>query len=411
MEQVTSSTRRCENWLQTYRDYVLPRTDAPESFVRWSGIFTLAAALRRRVWLPKQYLGLWDCYPFLYVMFVAPPGFRKSTTIRSGSEVLLSQVPELEHFAGPEMFTKEAVLEQMAEAPEASMHLVIDEFSDVMQKAGQNRNGIYEFFTSMFDGKMKIHAKTKTSGNAFLEKPCMNFFTGTTPGWIKENMPEGMIVGGFASRFVIVFETKPRLRQTFFDGVESPDPNRTFPELERDLLLDLMHISSQLAGEFQIEPEALEFIRRWTENEENYKFRNEKMAGYMNRKFTLIAKIAMIQSVSRKDELVLTVDDWKSAINLIEANEAGMEELFGGMGKNRFAVDVKNIISYVVGMHTFTDKPVTYAMILNQFQAAAEPRILKDLISLAVDMRAIRASEKVIDGELHTIFEPMTEGM
>lgn len=397
-----TSTRRCENWLQTYRDYILPRTDAPESFVRWSGIFALAAALRRRVWISKSDLGLWDCYPYIYLMFVGPPGFRKTTTIEKGADVLLRQVPELEQFTGPEFFTKEAILEKLSTSSEASMHLIVGEFSDVFQRAGKDRAGVYEFLTSMFDGKAQISNITKSAGSLFLEKPCLNFFTATTPGWIKENMPEGMISGGFASRMIFVHENRPRIRQTFFRDVQGD-----FLGMERDLLADLMHISSQLAGPFTIPKDSYDFMDMWTRDETNYKFRNEKMAGYMQRKFTLISKVAMIYSVATKDDLVLTIDDWKAGINMIESNEAGMEELFGGMGKNRYAVDVQNIISYVVGMSTFTAEPVTYAMILNNFQATAEPRILKDLISLAVDMRALRVKNMMVSGEMHTVFFPM----
>ena len=76
-----TSVRRCDNWLLAYRDYILPRTDAPESFVFWSGVFAISSVLRRRVKFPKRILGLWDCYPHMYLMFVGPPGMRKTTAI------------------------------------------------------------------------------------------------------------------------------------------------------------------------------------------------------------------------------------------------------------------------------------------------------------------------------------------
>lgn len=403
------TTRRCANWLQTYREYILPRTDAPESYVQWSGLFALAAALRRKVWLPKSDLGLWECYPYVYIMFVGPPGFRKTTTIEKGAQVLLEQIPELEPFRSPDLFTKESILERMSMSSEASMHLVVGEFSDVFQIAGRDRAGIYEFLTSMYDGKTKLDRTTKTSGSLYLEKPCLNFFTATTPGWIRENMPDGMISGGFASRMLIVNEDQPRIRQTFFRGVE---PNKSsgysdFLTMEKDLLLDLMHISTQLAGPFNLPNDSYDFIDNWTKDEQNYKFKNEKMAGYMQRKFTQIAKIAMLHSVAMSDAMTLTEVDWRYAINMVESTEAGMEKLFGGMGKNKYAVDVQNIISYVKGITTYMHKPVTYAELLTNFHAAAEPRILDDLIELAVNMRAIKSENTYIDGVPHTIFTPM----
>lgn len=385
--------RRCENWLLTYRDYILPRTDAPESYVFWSGIFTLSSAVRRKIWIPKKYLGLWSCYPYLYVMFVGPPGARKTTTIDNGSRVLLDQIEGIR--SGPSVFTKEAIIEKLQQSNDASMYLVIGEFSDIFQKAGKDRSGIYEFFTSMFDGSMNYEAATKSHGTAFLEKPCINFFSATTPGWITDNMPEGVITGGFASRVIFVYEDGPRVNKMFFDDVVGP-----FEQLEKDLLIDLLHISKELAGEFSFSDDGLKAAKEWSSLPHPQRLmKNDKLGGYLNRKKTHVAKLAQIHSIATKDELVITAEDWAFGVHAIETTEAGLEKIFTGVGKNRYTTEIDKIVAFVRSMNFFTKTPTPRSEILRNFMHSAEPRILNDLLQFAVDGKLLHCKERYENGE------------
>lgn len=404
-------TRRCTNWLTSFRNYILPLTDAPESYIFWSGVFVLSCALRRRVWIPKfsakrgtHLLGLWNSYPYLYLMFVGPPGFRKTTTILKGEE-LIRQVDGLR--PGPTFFTKESILEKLQQSTDASMYMIVGEFSDVFQKAGKDRAGIYEFFTSMFDGKVDLESATKSSGTVFLNKPCLSFFSATTPGWINKNMPEEVISGGFASRVIFVYEDKPRVTKTWFDDVKGD-----FQTLETDLLLDLIHISTKLQGEFDIEPKALEFIRNWSENPANFATKNEKLAGYMNRKFTHISKLAQIHSAATKDELVITIEDWIFAIDALTSIEPGLEQVLGGVGNNKYASDMMNIVTFINGMSAMRpSEPVTHEEILDTFKSRAEPRMIRDILQYIVEAKMVQFETTLLNGDIAHIYKPMPRKM
>lgn len=54
-------------------------TEVPKLFHRWSMLAGIGALLGRRVWVNA---GIDLYYPNLYVMFVAPPGTKKSTAIK-----------------------------------------------------------------------------------------------------------------------------------------------------------------------------------------------------------------------------------------------------------------------------------------------------------------------------------------
>jgi hypothetical protein len=146
--------RRCANWITSFHDWIYPRSEAPQQYIFWSGIFCLAAALRRKVVIPKRILGTWECPPYMYVMFVGPAGMRKTTTARMGTD-LMEPIPSLSK--PPTFITKEAIVDSLLTSPDSSMMLLIEEFSDIMQKG--NSGEMYEFLTSMFDGKKEVPAK------------------------------------------------------------------------------------------------------------------------------------------------------------------------------------------------------------------------------------------------------------
>lgn len=394
--------RRCKNWFKTYRDFVLPLTDSPESFIFWSGIFTIASCLRRRVYVGKKYLGKWTCYPNMYIMFVGPPGMRKTTAIDFGARELLTQIPQLHE--GPDVFTKEAILEEMQASADNSIYLTIGEFSNIFQKAGKDRAGMYEFLTDMFDNKTKFSARTKASGNIFVENPTLHFFSATTPGWITDNMPEGVISGGFASRCIWIYEEKLRIRKSLFNDVEG-----NFSELEKDLLLDLMRIAS-LEGEFEINQEAQDAINKWTEAGHPLELeKNDKLGGYLNRRFKHTLTLAMLHSAAEKDELVITLEDWEWACDTIKTIEPNLEKIFKGVGKNPYTSEIDKIVAYVRLLNISTGEVVPMSEVLAQFQHVAEPRILKDILEFAVSSKKLWYKE--MNGEYQFAIPELMEKM
>lgn len=329
-------------------------------------------------------------------MFVGPPGVRKTTTIKFGSEVILSKLGmDGVIQSGPDIFTKEAIIERMQSVHDNSMYFVVGEFSDIFQKSGKDRDAMYEFFTSMYDGKETFVSATKASGNFNLERPCLNFFTATTPGWVGKHMPEEVITGGFASRVIFVYEEKPRIYKSFFDDVEGD-----FAGLEQKLAEDLAYIAKEISGEFTFTKEARDFAADWSATPPDpVLLSNEKLGGYLNRKFTQVAKLAQIHSLATKNELIIEKVDWEFGIHAIETTEAGRIQLFGSVGKNRYAEEVKRIVAFVRATNFFTNAPVPKHIILANFMHSAEPRLLNDLIRVAADSKLLKAVPDWSSGE------------
>src|SRR3989304_116541 len=92
-------SRRCDDWLKAFVDYA-SYGEAPLKFLFWTGISTIAGALRRRVWIDQKFF---QWVPNFYIVLVAPPGIvSKSTTANVGMN-LLRKLEEIKF--GPDVIT------------------------------------------------------------------------------------------------------------------------------------------------------------------------------------------------------------------------------------------------------------------------------------------------------------------
>lgn len=359
--------RRLENWLESFGAWALPRCDAPEPFVFWAGVYAIAAALRRQVVIPKKHLGAWECFPHLYIMFVGPPGMRKTTSMMEFAQPLLSQVGGLR--TGPTYFTKEILTQQMIDAPDTSCYLMVGEFSDLMQK---NKSGeMYDFLTSMYDNKPTLEVGTMMRGVQVGKKPSLNMFTATTPAWIAKNMTDGVIGGGFASRLIFVYADQLRSPRLIYT---SRMKELQTDEVEKDLLNDLIEISN-LSGEFELEEGMEDYLNDWNLNHANTPPVDPRFMGYHSRKPMMVLKLAMIHSVATGSDLVLKKEDFDWGVKAIERTEPNHHKIFGGVGKNEYVFDMDAITGFVLVNGRVEEKEI-----YDQFRAVASPDKLSELI-------------------------------
>src|SRR6516162_4021230 len=100
------------NWLKAYMDYTRD-SESPNTFHFWTGVSTLAGALRRRVWIDMK---KFQWTPNFYIILVGPPGVAaKSTSISMGMN-LLSQIKGVKF--GPESMTWQALAKDLEDAIE-----------------------------------------------------------------------------------------------------------------------------------------------------------------------------------------------------------------------------------------------------------------------------------------------------
>lgn len=367
-------------------DWSLPRSEAPESYHIWAGLFTLASVLKRKVLVPKKYLGGWEVSPTLFIIFVAPPGKARKSTTAFYAEDLLRQVPQVKMASSA--MTKEVLLKKLADVVDSSISIFSSEFAVFIQKSGVE---MFDLLTHLFDANKDISSETLSRGIDFAEKPCVNLLAATTPDWISANMPESIIGGGFASRVIFVFEEKKRRSKLYHTDFDQA----TALKVKQDLVDDLCHLATDIEGEYAITEQAQSFMEKWyEENDERNPVSNYRLEGYYQRKPAHIHKVAMLFKASYSDELVLEIQDFETAIKLLDNLEKKLPKTFANIGKNQYTTEMDRIVDFVAMKGSVHERDIKA-----KFYHAAQPYILKQLIDALISMGRLKLINSLGTGE------------
>jgi hypothetical protein len=329
--------RAFDNWLKAYVAHQR-YSESPTRFHFWTGVATVAGALRRRVWIDMK---IFQWTPNFFIILVGPPGTaKKSTTIRQGL-YLLNHVKGIRF--GPQSLTWQALLEALAEAQEgvelpgkakpeimSCLTVGVSELGNFLRP--DNRE-FMDFLIEMWDGqKGTFSRRTVMRGQQEILHPWLNLIGCTTPAWLKDNFPEIMIGGGLTSRVVFVYGDRKR-QLVAYPGLEVPGPDY---DREEALLIRDLQLISMLKGQCNLTPDAIEWGESWYE-EHNTKSRpthlnSERFAGYLDRKQTHIHKLAIVLSAAQRNDLKITADDLIEACAHITDLETDMVNVFASIG-------------------------------------------------------------------------------
>ena len=343
--------RHHKDWLTAFMEYA-SFAEAPKRMHFWTGVSTIAGALRRRVWIDQAYFR-W--YPNFYVIFVAPPGIVSKSTTASIGMKLLRRVPGI-HF-GPDVCTWQSLVTSFAESTEmfevgkgsgewytmSTLTLESSEFGNLFNP--QDREMV-DLFVSLWDGKEGAFEKhTKGSGKDSIENPWINMIACTTPSWIAGNFPEYIVGGGFTSRCVFVYADQKE-KYIAYPSLHVP-PN--FKAAGDKLVEDLTSIAD-LAGEYRLTPDAIQWGEAWYHA--HYKARDPHMAderfgGYMARKQSHIHKLAMIVAASESEALWITAEHLSLSATMTTDLESDMNKVFSKIGKSDDSTYADRLVQYV----------------------------------------------------------------
>ena len=188
------ASRHFSDWLQAFVQFA-SYGEAPTKMYFWTGVSTIAGALRRRVWIAQKYF---QWVPNNYIILVAPPGIVSKSTTASIGMSLLKEVPGVNF--GPDVVTWQKLVEDMAKSaemvywPERELYLPMScvtisssEFGTLLDP---NNREMVDVLVSLWDGQPGAFKKaTKTSGSDSIENPWINIIACTTPSLIAGNFP------------------------------------------------------------------------------------------------------------------------------------------------------------------------------------------------------------------------------
>jgi len=336
--------RLAGNWIEGFKFYT-KETEAPDSFLVWTAIFIISAALERRVF---THWGYFKYYPNMYMLFVAPAGCRKSTAMRFAKHFLAeAKVP-----TSSDTLSREMLIEQMIERGRDAQALGIlsDEFMHFIQTSGAN---MITMLTEMYDCPDNWEYGTKKRSTETIPAPYLCLLGGLIPHRIRELDPR-FIESGLASRTVLIVEDTPRFRRA------RPAVTNEMLKMREALIADLMHIVKNVKGEMRWTVEAEDWFTHWYENTH---FAEETKAevsfqGYYSRKPTQLVRLAQIMSIAESDETVIEKGHLLSALGLLESAEGSMLHLFGAMGRNPLAGELQRIADEITAAGGLSKKEI-----------------------------------------------------
>lgn len=341
-------SRKLKDWLRTYVDYA-SHTEAPKLMHFYAGVWAVAGALRKKVWI-DQVAFRW--IPNFFIIFVAPPGIVSKSTTAGMAEDILREVPGIKF--GPDVVTWPALVTAFASScesyeydggyhPMSPLNLIASELGNLIDPSDK---GMVNLFIDLWDGRKGLDKQTKGSGKDLVEGPWINMLGCTTPHWIADNMPAAAVGGGLTSRCIFVYaEDKERF---------IPYPKFNFPpdvrQIREDLIHDLEWISLNLCGEYELTPEAREWGERWYEHHWKVAAKevdDDRLDGYIARKQTHIHKLAIVIAAAQRDELFITQEDLALSELMLQETEKNLTKVFSRIGVSEESMHAERLLAYI----------------------------------------------------------------
>lgn len=334
--------RQVEDWVDGFME-ACAGVEAPDRFKLFAGIGALAGAMQTKVVLPfsdtRRY------YPNMYVIFVAPPGFRKSGAVNEAFDYLRLALGKDNYQRGPDDVTSASLYEEFQAVSRrlpdpldprgysvaSPLLCAPDELASFLD---MDDRSLITALTLVWDVRADPFRKiTKTQGNNTVVKPWMLLLGGTTPAWIQGNMPASEFEGGFGSRCIFVWSDEAVKPIPFEDEIVGEEHR-----IKKGMLVeDLKHIYQNVSGRVVLSGAAREWYREWYRH--NNEVRRPKcteaaFAGYLARRQVHMLKLSMVLSVSESDSLRVEEKHMERAAAILDDQEEGMQRVFGFVSRN-----------------------------------------------------------------------------
>ena len=380
---------------------------SPDNYIDFGWYYLISASLQRRVWVGPTHAPL---FPNIYVILVGEPGLGKGIVIKPVSEILkfhklqdpgvnpkyaaaLSGIEkkqieivakddyekalEIENgfekgkdnrnksYEKPLLFpvaadatTYEALIKSMAKSlrrinymekngddqevmkiySHSSLAFCLEEISSLFRKHTEDT---VHFLIQAYDAGDYTY-DTKTQGKDRVRRCCLNFFGGTTPGFMQSTFNDQLLTEGFSSRTFFIFATTNRKTAVFI-----PDLTAEQRQHRQDII-DHVEKLSHLYGKCYISPADMQWLEDWWK--EAYKNRpniNPKLNPYYARKQIHVLKLATAIHFGESTEMILTRNDFRSAIDTLAAEEVNMHLALGVDNKNPLSIPAKKILAWL----------------------------------------------------------------
>ncbi|HKL12936.1 MAG TPA: DUF3987 domain-containing protein [Halanaerobiales bacterium] len=399
-------SRQLSDWLEHYMRYT-QRSEPPALYHIWCGLTAISSALRRKCycdWGPlRGYM-----YPNMFVSLVGPPGGRKGTAMK----IAKSMIQELGIPLGADSLgSTQALYKELMDSEDTyvesngitkkhkSLSIWSEEFRVFLSDRDQM---LIPSLTDLFDcadvWKYKtLSRKTEDISNCFI-----TLIGGITPALLQESLSQTSVGGGLISRIIFVVGHGPKQRSAIQYLTDEEE------DIRKKLCKDLQEIAN-LQGQFKMDKSFLRAYIKWYERDYDYNsVRNDKFAGYNNRKPIHINKLCMLLSASESNDLILTEKHLLKALAILQTTEYEMPGAFYGLGMSDKANVYTKILSFIEAKDSFDFSELVQAFHLdvesidqlrNHVDMASQAGLIKCESSITTERYHVIKTAPTIDAD------------
>lgn len=350
--------RLLQDWLQGYLEFT-DELESPESFHLWTALGTVSAALRRRVYLEMVYGTI---YPNLYMIMVAASAeLRKSTAANFGRNLLMDALTDINVMQ--DSMTSQGLVKSLNQK-----RSVVD--NGVVVEKLQSDVAIYADEVANLFSYDKIRASTMT---IFLTRTyeCPNTYEHTTsrdnkirlfnlyPVLVGCTDPKNLrtipseAADGLVGRMLWIIEHK---RRTANPGFRRDSVRAARNRLLREALMHDLRRISALSGEMTVEEDAMNFYEEWYMRLAAKEDIDQDSKAFYHRCHSTVLRLSMILSITKSEKLIVTQQDMKGAIALIEQQLPANQRINIWKGNSDFEVKRAKYISYLASEKGITTR-------------------------------------------------------
>ncbi|MCK4330862.1 hypothetical protein KAX02_13610 [candidate division WOR-3 bacterium] len=344
--------RELKDWFDTYMYYTHGsledlHSEPPINYHKWMAIATIAAALQRKC---RIRWGSITFYPNFYIILVAPAGQARKGTAMDFAKGFLDRlmIP-----MSPDATSLQALIRRMSECTNTEeeaekgyfeSHSSLTAFSpELTVFLGFANKELISNLCDFYDCRNRFVYETISRNAEEIVGVFLNLVGATTPELIQGSMSADTIGSGLPSRMIFVYE--PRIvKRVVYPFFTLSNKGQV---IEQQLVKDLTQIRS-LKGDFKV---SKDFLDLWTDWYGNYPdicpFDPTHFGGYWERRPTHIMKMSMVMSASRSNSMLLTENDLKKSIKLLEDTEQKMANVFNLMGRSDQADTIQKVMNFV----------------------------------------------------------------
>ncbi len=357
---------------------------SPILYSKWAAVAAVAGALERKVW---SITTKGKIFPNHYILLVGPAGVGKTLATGEGTRPLLAELKD--HYIGATNVSRASLIDCLYAADRRivnptgieSFHaltIVSNEFATFLPAY---ENDFMAILTDIWDGREFEEKKRGKDLHINMPKPTINLIAATTPSYLNGILPEGAWEQGFLSRCIIAYSGEAEVVDLW--DFQAKD-DRPFKDLTHDL-----KIIGSLFGEMRVMEEVKIIFMKWLKGGGEPRPDHPKLNTYSTRRPHHLLKLMMVMSAMRGNDLLISLEDYRRAMDLLVETEFLMPDVFKAMisgGDSNVIRDCWYVVLELFNKHA--KKPVQEHLIIdflsNRVPAHAISRVLETMVRMKI---------------------------